>query len=355
MAGDSLIPFKRVELPGGPVSLVRVEQLQAQITELSAGVAHAQAQSQDFANRAQAKMEEAGKMMTNRWQEWPAQELSGPIRQVIELQQKLASLDAGLSEVQQHPHHGLSGVFEKLRDDAEASGLQHQQQAIAQQLKVLCEQIAGSAPPTTVPDADAARAEAASLLQKSTAFKAEAKAVLDASGTLADEVKRRQEAGKGLGFDPLFTAAQLTASGPEPIQTPLITKRGERACFAAPASLSRHIRRSRYEGGSQGFSFPIGHTGIRYRVGSFRGRPVQWEQLVKVDSGTLIVTNQRLAFVGSLKSVTVPLAKVIHVEVYTDGLAVFHEGREDPDYFQCGRPQEFLLYLNWCLSQSRAD
>ncbi len=355
MAGDSLIPFKRVELPGGPVSLVPVEQLQAQITELSAGADHALAQAQDFAGQAQAKMEEAGKMMADRWQEWPAQELSGPIREVIGLQQKLANLDAGLSGLQEHPHHGLSGVFEKLRDDAEASGVRHQQQAISQELKVLCEHIAGSAPPTTVPDADAARAEAASLVEKSVAFKAEAKAVLDASGTLADEVKRRQEAGKGLGFDPLFTAAQLTASGPEPIQTPLITKRGEQACFAAPASLSRHIQRTRYEGGSQGFSFPIGHTGIRYRVGSFRGRPVQWEQLLKVDSGTLIVTNQRLAFVGSLKSVTVPLAKVIHIEVYTDGLAVFHEGRENPDYFQCGRPQEFLLYLNWCLGQSRAD
>lgn len=357
MADDGahgLILFKRVELPGGPVSLVPIEQIEARITELGASAAQAQAQAEDFANQAQAKMAEAGAVMADRWQEWPAQELSAPIRQVIGLQQQLASLGAGLSEVQLHPHHGLSGVFEKLRDDAEASGLQHQHQAISQQLKVLCEQIAGSAPPTTVPDADAARAEAASLRQKSTAFEARSKAALDASGRLADEVKRRQEAGKGLGFDPLFTAAQLTASGAEPIQTPLITKRGEQACFATPASLSRHIRRTRYEGASQGFSFPIGHTGIRYRVGSFRGHPVQWEQLVKVDSGTLIITNQRLAFVGSLKSITVPLAKVIHVEVYTDGVSVFHEGREDPEYFQCGRPQEFLLYLNWCLSQLSA-
>src|SRR5260370_28507747 len=194
MAGDSLIPFQRVELPGGPVSLVPVEQLQAQITELSAGADHALAQAQDFAGQAQTKMEEAGKMMADRWQEWPAQELSGQIGEVIGLQQKRANLDAGLSEVQQHPHHGLSGVFEKLRDDAESSGLQHQQQAIAQQLKVLCEQIAASAPPTTVPDADAARAEAASLVQTCTAFKADAKAVFDAAGPTGDDAHGRQRA-----------------------------------------------------------------------------------------------------------------------------------------------------------------
>jgi hypothetical protein len=121
-----------------------------------------------------------------------------------------------------------------------------------------------------------------------------------------------------------------------------------------PASLCRRTRRTRYEVGSQGFSFPIGHTGIGYRVGSFRGHPVQWEQLTKLDSGTLVVTNQRLAFVGGLKSITVPIAKVMHVEAYTDGLAVFHEGREDADYFQCNRPQEFLLYLNWCLDRFSA-
>ncbi|HEX9100340.1 MAG TPA: hypothetical protein VF956_12700 [Candidatus Dormibacteraeota bacterium] len=357
MAVDSaagLIPFKRVELPGGPVSLVPIEQLQARISELGASAEQAQARAEDFANQAQAKMAEAGTLMADHWQEWTSQALVEPIRQAIAIQQQLGGLDAALSALAQHPHQGLSGVFEKLKDEHQASGIQHERAGLAQQLRVLSLQIAGSAPPTTVPEADAARAEGAGLLQQSQDSSAQSKAALDASSALADEVKRRQEAGKSLGFDSLYAAARLATFGPEQIQSPLILKAGEQACFATPAGLSRRTRRTRYEGGSQGFSFPIGHTGIRYRVGSFRGHPVQWEQLTKLDSGTLVVTNQRLAFVGSLKSVTVPLAKVLHVEAYTDGLAVFHEGREDPDYFQCARPQEFLLYLNWCLDQSRA-
>jgi hypothetical protein len=353
-SGAELIPFKRVELQGGLVSLVPIEQLQARITELGTSAAQAQGQAADLTRQALAKMAEAGAVMADHWQEWPAQGLSMPIRQVIGLQQQLATLDASLSELQQHPHRGLSGVFEKLRDNAEVSALQHQRQSIAQQFEVLCEQIAASAPPTTVPEADTARTESASLLQQSKECEVRSRAALDASGGLADEVKRRNEADKKLGFDSLYTAARLATYGPEQIQTPLITKHGEQACFAMPASLSRRTRRTRYEGGSQGFSFPIGHTGIRYRVGSFRGHPVQWEQLTKLDSGTLVVTNQRLAFVGGLKSITVPIAKVIHIEAYTDGLAVFHEGREDPDYFQCDRPQEFLLYLNWCLDRLSA-
>jgi hypothetical protein len=350
-----LIPFTRVELPGGPVSLVPIEQLQARITELGATAAQAHAHAKDFANQAQAKMAEAGVLMADHWQEWPAQALFEPIRQAIALQQQLGGLDAALSALGQHPHQGISGVFEKLKDEHQASGIQHERAGLAQQLRALSLQIAGSAPPTTVPEADTNRAEGAGWLQQSQANAAQSKAALDASSALAEEVERRQDAAKSLGFDSLYAAARLATYGPQQIQTPLITKGGEQACFATPAGLSRRTRRTRYEGGSQGFSFPIGHTGIRYRVGSFRGHPVQWEQLTKLDSGTLVVTNHRLAFVGSLKSVTVPLAKVIHVEAYTDGLAVFHEGREDPDYFQCGRPQEFLLYLNWCLGQLSAS
>ncbi|HXI96883.1 MAG TPA: hypothetical protein VNG04_12200, partial [Candidatus Acidoferrum sp.] len=275
-SGAGLIPFKRVELEGGLVSLVPIEQLQTRIEELGTSSAQAQSEAADLARQAQAGMAKAGALMADHWQEWPAQDLNTPVREAIGLQQQLATLDASLSELQQHPHHGLSGVFEKLRDNAELTTLQHQREAIAQQLDVQCEHIAASAPPTTVPEADTIRAEATNLLQQSKDCEVQSKAAMDASADLAGEVKRRQEADQKLGFDSLYTAAWLATNGPEPVQTPLITKKGEQACFAMPAGLSRRTRRTRYEGGSQGFSFPIGHTGIRYRVGSFRGHPVQW-------------------------------------------------------------------------------
>ena len=113
--------------------------------------------------------------------------------------------------------------------------------------------------------------------------------------------------------------------------------------------LSRLATRTRYVGGSHGVSFPIGHTGIRYRVGSFSGRPVQSTSVTDIDDGTLVLTNLRIAFIGKAKSVVTQLAKIVHVESYTDALAVFQEGRENPNFYKLGSPQYFLLYLNWLL------
>src|SRR4029077_3755622 len=120
--------------------------------------------------------------------------------------------------------------------------------------------------------------------------------------------------------------ASLQARGPVHVESPLILKKAEQAAVSVAASLARQQTRRQWVGGSQGFSFPIGHTGIRYRVGSFRGHPVEQQSLTRLDSGTLVVTNQRLAFIGSTKSTSVPFAKLLHVECYSDALAVFLEG-----------------------------
>ena len=84
------------------------------------------------------------------------------------------------------------------------------------------------------------------------------------------------------------------------------------------ATLARQQTRRQWVGGSEGFSFPIGHTGIRYRVGSFHGHPVEQQLLARLDSGSLIVTNQRIAFIGATKSLSVPLSKLLQVKCYSD-------------------------------------
>jgi hypothetical protein len=58
-----------------------------------------------------------------------------------------------------------------------------------------------------------------------------------------------------------------------------------------------------YQGGYQGFSFPIGHTGIRYRIGGSRGHFVQGpETPTPVDTGVATITNQRIVFQGPLQT-----------------------------------------------------
>src|SRR5205807_2318583 len=49
-----------------------------------------------------------------------------------------------------------------------------------------------------------------------------------------------------------------------------------------------------YRAGYRGFSFPIGKTGIRYRVGGAKGHSVvTGAQMQVADSGTLSISSQR--------------------------------------------------------------
>jgi hypothetical protein len=131
----------------------------------------------------------------------------------------------------------------------------------------------------------------------------------------------------------------------------LILKRGERAAVVASATLARQQTQRQWVGASQGFSFPIGHTGIRYRVGSFHGHPIEQQSIVKVDTGTLVVTNQRIAFIGHGKSTSVLLTKLLHIQVYSDAVAVFQEGREKPNFYLTARPKYVVFMVNWFLNQ----
>ena len=73
--------------------------------------------------------------------------------------------------------------------------------------------------------------------------------------------------------------------------------------------------------------------------------------LTNVDTGTLVITNQRVAYIGRTKSTSTTLPKLLHVEVYTDALAVFKEGRENPEFYLTSQPKRAVFLLNWVLAQ----
>jgi len=154
-----------------------------------------------------------------------------------------------------------------------------------------------------------------------------------------------------MGFDSLYEAAVLQTMGAQVVDSPLVLNNGEQAYLSAPATLARMTTRTHFVGGSSGFSFPIGHTGIRYRVGSFSGEPVHPQSLTKLNAGTLVFTNQRVAYVGQTKSTSVVLNKLLHVEVYNDGISIAREGRENPDFYLVSNPKHVLFLLNWILAR----
>lgn len=79
-----------------------------------------------------------------------------------------------------------------------------------------------------------------------------------------------------------------------------------------------------YVGRSQGMSFRI-MKGVYYRVGGFKGRPVETTHRVKVDSGMLIVTERNVYFAGPSKSVRIPFEKIVAFHPYDDGVGIMRD------------------------------
>ena len=107
----------------------------------------------------------------------------------------------------------------------------------------------------------------------------------------------------------IFTGA---AEGDEPDDSSLVQKKGELVLWVGNGIYHEAGRTaSRYVGGSQGFSIPI-VAGIRYRVGSFKGRVVPGEEMqIDKDSGFVKLTNQRLIFTGPLATSEWSFAKLL--------------------------------------------
>jgi len=112
-------------------------------------------------------------------------------------------------------------------------------------------------------------------------------------------------------------------SGKLPEATPqsLIMHPEEKAYAVTPAQLLEN-KTLGYSGG--GASMRVRVTkGVSVSVGGGRGHADR--AIVPIANGELVVTNQRIAFAGDLKSFDIPFRKLTNIEPYTDGFA-FHEG-----------------------------
>lgn len=97
--------------------------------------------------------------------------------------------------------------------------------------------------------------------------------------------------------------------------------------------------RRRYVGGSQGVSLRIA-KGLYYRVGSFRGHPVETTERVHVDTGILAVTTKHIYFHGSTKSFRVRFDKIVSFTPYSDGIGIQRDA-------STAKPQVFVTGDGW--------
>ena len=107
----------------------------------------------------------------------------------------------------------------------------------------------------------------------------------------------------------IFTEA---SSGSEPDDHSLTQKKGELVLWTGDAIYQVAGRTpSTFSGGSQGVSIPI-VAGIRYRVGSFKGRMIPGvEMQMDKDQGMVKLTNQRLIFAGPIATTEWAFSKLL--------------------------------------------
>jgi hypothetical protein len=111
-----------------------------------------------------------------------------------------------------------------------------------------------------------------------------------------------------------------------------------------------------YAGTSQGISIPIASVGgrsIRYRVGASRGHFVQGDLHPEgVDDGKLIITNQRILFLGSKKTEECDFDKLVSVNVEAGDVYLSVSNREKVTRIHFGSRIDGWVHLRLALAMS---
>jgi hypothetical protein len=91
-----------------------------------------------------------------------------------------------------------------------------------------------------------------------------------------------------------------------------------------------------YSGMSHGLSIRV-MRGVYYRPSVFKGAPSEHSQVVSGGKGPLALTNKHLYFLGQLKTLRIPYAKVVAFQPYSDGIGLQRDAASaKPEIFKTG-------------------
>lgn len=114
---------------------------------------------------------------------------------------------------------------------------------------------------------------------------------------------------------------------------PVILKRAEEAVLILPNITLKEPRAVRTSvGGYAGPTIRIA-KGISFRLGSGTSRSVSHDEITSIDKGTLTITNKRLIFTGSMKTLNYNLSKILSITEFKDAIGIQKENKQKIEYY----------------------
>ena len=124
---------------------------------------------------------------------------------------------------------------------------------------------------------------------------------------------------------------RITSPNPIYLEPPngLSLKKGEGVLtYDTGVSFSQMRSETRYS--HVGASFKVTKN---FKISNGRTKPIRSEVETTWDTGTAILTNKRFVFVGSNKTVTIELDKIVSLDYYADAIHIAKEGAQKQFFF----------------------
>ena len=145
---------------------------------------------------------------------------------------------------------------------------------------------------------------------------------LGANLTLGDDLRRR------LARCRLMWEVRI--GNPPTIEAGINLKRGEK-CYLSCHVDWYEMRKVRYGVAYAGPTLRVKIAkGLYWRMGAFGGAPISNDELQKIDSGVVYLTNMRILFTGALKNTAIRLDKIIDINSYSDGVGIQKDTGKSP-------------------------
>ena len=106
---------------------------------------------------------------------------------------------------------------------------------------------------------------------------------------------------------------------------PINLQKGEAVVWAfRNVEMLEDKTRREYIGRSQGMSFRL-MKGVNYRIGAFKGTPIDKTERLSVDNGMMVITDKNVYFAGPIRSIRVPFDKIVAFHPYDNGVGIMKD------------------------------